>query len=338
MPKPNKLSRYCMSNEAELSDAWIIGFPRGEAFIAKYQETLKFDDEFFAAIAEAFHSEKLSKPFVDIEHDFGRSMGDIVDYDIRADGMYFKVALTAEGEGLVKNNGYKYVSPAWGTVIDTDGNEWMKLHTISFTNYPAFEGLLPTLQSQLYAASNADVEMIVVKLNKKGESNMDLTKILSLSKDASDDSIYSAVVELSKKADESAAKVLELAKTLTDAESKKLEAENKAIELGKKLIDIEKKTLSAEADAFLKTNIELGKIHPATQDIWRERYVLNAEAVKKEMELIPAKEGGQLSANGAPASKVDAKDESIMLNAGLDPKNAEDVKIFLASKQNIKGE
>lgn len=168
---------------------------------------------------------------------------------------------------------------------------------------------------------------------------MDLTKVtsfLGLNKDADADSIYAATYALSKKVQESEAKVLELNTKLTDTETKKTEAENKAIELGKKLTEIENEKLGAEATEFLKTNIELGKIHPATQDIWRSRFLANKQATLDEMALIPAKDGQQLSGN-APAGNVSPEDSAAMVWAGLNPKDAEDVAIFTASKNTIRG-
>lgn len=333
--------RYILSQTGKLAkDAWIKAFPRGKAYIQKYDTTLTFDDKFFASIAEAFNSDKLSKPFIDIDHDFGKSYGELVAYEIRDDGMYFKANLTEDGKALIAERGYKYVSPAWGVTKDTDGNEYVKLHTISFTNAPALEGALPTLQSQLFAASkNNACEFVLASEIITGVKAMDLTKVTSffgLNKDADVDSIYAAAFELSKKVQESEAKVLELNTKLTETETKKTEAENKAIELGKKLTEIENEKLGAEATEFLKTNIELGKIHPATQDIWKGRFMANKQAALDEMELIPAKESFQLSGS-ALAGNVSPEDAAIMLRAELDPKNPEDVAIFTASKNNTRG-
>ena len=333
--------RYILSQTGKLAkDAWIKAFPRGKAYIQKYNTTLNFDDKFFASIAEAFDSDRLSKPFIDIDHDFGKSHGELTAYEIREDGMYFKANLTEEGKALIAERGYNYVSPSWGAAKDTDGNEYVKLHTISFTNTPALEGALPTLQSQLFAASkNNACEFVLASEIITGVKPMELTQVtnlLGLNKDADVDSIYAATFELSKKVQEKEAKVLELNTKLTETETKKTEAENKAIELGKKLTEIETEKLVAEATEFLKANIELGKIHPATQDIWKGRFMTNKQATLDEMELIPEKEGFQLSGN-APAGNVSPEDSAAMVRAGLNPKDAEDVAAFTASKNNTRG-
>ena len=333
--------RFILSQAGRLvENAWIKAFPRGNAYIEKYGTTLIFDDKFFASIAEAFDSDKLSKPFIDIDHDFGKSYGELTAYEIRDDGMYFRANLTEEGKKLIEERGYSYVSPSWGKEKDTDGNEHVKLHTISFTNCPALEGALPTLQAQLFAFSkNNACEFVLASEIITGVKTMDLTKVtsfLGLNKDADADSIYAATYALSKKVQESEAKVLELNTKLTDTETKKTEAENKAIELGKKLTEIENEKLGAEATEFLKTNIELGKIHPATQDIWKGRFMTNKQAALDEMALIPAKEGQQLSGNAA-VGNVSPEDSDAMVRAGLNPKDAEDVAMFTASKNATRG-
>lgn len=340
MPSGFDDKRFMLSVENQnATDGWVLCFPRGDYYFDKYRKTIKFDDSFFDKIASAFKSEKLSKPFVDVDHDFGRSMGDIVDYKIDERGMSFKLALTDEGEELLKKGHYKYISPSWGGVKDTDGNGYTKLLTISFTNLPAFEGNLPTLQSQLFAASNsADFELILVEKKQRGDVHMyELTKHLGLSNEASEDAIYSAVMELSKKVEAAESEVKTLTAKVAEKESELKSAQDKAIELGNELNAITLSKLESEADVFLKENIELGKIHPATQEIWKARYIKDAQAAKDEMSLIPAKDGAQLSNSGAGVTGASEEEIMAMTKAQLDPKDPEDVKIYRARKRELGG-
>jgi len=81
-------------------------FPRGKHFIEKYNETVDFNDEFFASIADAFNSPTLARPYIDKDHEMNESYGDILEPVVQEDGMYFKVLYNDDGINMIKNNRY----------------------------------------------------------------------------------------------------------------------------------------------------------------------------------------------------------------------------------------
>ncbi len=99
-------------------------FPKGKYYIEKYKKDVEFNDMFFSDIANAFSSEGLSKPKIDKDHEFKTSFGDIDNYEIKEDGMYFKIKLNPKGVELVKSREYNYISPAWGRTKDTGNKEY----------------------------------------------------------------------------------------------------------------------------------------------------------------------------------------------------------------------
>jgi phage I-like protein len=328
----------------------ILVFPTGKFYFSKYDEEIDFNKEFFQQIALAFNSPELSRPFIDKDHSFAESFGDILSYEMKSDGMYFIIKLNSKGIELVKNHEYRYISPTWGKIIDNHRNEYTKLIAISLTNIPAFEGILPELKNQLKLSKENQNFSIV---RSKKEVIMELFILANefgLSKDASAESVLMMIKKL--KAD------FELSnKTNIELTTKLDKAEKQAIELGGKLKEIEVFALSREADEKIKEWLTDGQIVAATQDIVKNRYIRNRDETLKEMALIPKRSFGQQSVGSAvPASEfsefeadlkilgltaeeLKAKMLSQRYNANgisdggqaiYDIKNKEDIKIFIA--------
>lgn len=152
---------------------------------------------------------------------------------------------------------------------------------------------------------------------------MELEKLateLSLSKDSSIEIILEAVSKL---------------------KAEKTEAENKAIELSKQITEAQTEKLNVEAKDFVKKQIELGKMHPAIQDIVLSRYVKDKETVIAEYDLIPEalskKEAKKIDSDVQLTKEEEARAEK----AGFDLSKDEDykaaVKHIKAAKQRMGG-
>lgn len=299
-------------------------FPRGTYYIQKYGKDVEFNDEFFNQIATAFSSQKLSKPKIDKDHEFKTSFGDLNSYDIKNDGMYFKIKLNPKGVELVKNREYNYISPAWGKTKDLTKSEFPnRLLAVSLVNFPALEGALPELQDQL-RLSNFEIVQEKVKKGAKMELYI-LAQELGLNSEASLEAVHGEVKALKTKVSGYETENNEL-------KIKVKSAEDTAIKLSQELKEAKDVELKKEAFESVRKWVELGKVHPAIQEIVIERYCLNKEAVQKEMDLIPEKVYTGLKAANSETTGIDPEVSAKMLKAGLDPKNKEDVEIFMSVK------
>jgi len=297
-----------------INDQIIKVFPSGKHFIEKLNRELNFDQAFFTDIQSAFSSNTLSKPIIDKDHGLRRgqseSFGDIKELINRADGQYAKIKLNKSGVELVKNGSYRYISPDWSGTTDTQGNKFKaKLNAISLTNYPALEGALPDLQSQVQLSKgNSNINIVKIK---NGGIDMELTKLNEIFSLSGNDSL-DIIVE----------KVTELQKSRT-------EAENKAIELSKELTAIKSEGLKKEAEIFIKEQVQLEKMHPAIQDIVMNRYVLDKESVIAEYALIPGKTVKiQNTRSPLDNTQLSKEDLEIAKKAGYDLSNADDYRQF----------
>jgi hypothetical protein len=319
---------YLFANEKILAgeqEQWINAFPRGVFWVEKYGKDFDFNDEFFSQIANAFDSQYLSKPKIDKDHEFKSSYGSLLKYRINNNGMQFLTKLTPKGSQLVSDEEYCYISPAWGKTKDTRKNIYPnRLMALSLVNFPALEGELGSIKEERYAASKFDI--ITIKPTKKKEAKMELyvlAKELGLNSEASVDAIYSEVLVLKSK-------VSGYETENTELKNKCKTAEDTAIKLSKELKDQKDAELKKEAFEYVRKCIELGKVHPAIQDIVIDRYVLNKESVTKEMDLIPEKTyTGKKAANGGEG-ELNPETKTKMLKAGLDPENKEDVSVALS--------
>lgn len=310
--------------QATENEQTIKVFPRGTYFIQKYGKDVQFDDKFFGEISTAFSSKGLSKPKIDKDHEFKTSFGDILQPEIKSDGMYFKIKLNPKGVELVKNREYNYISPAWGRTKGVGQDEYPnRLLAVSLVNFPALEGALPSLQDQLRLSK---FEMVQEKKSKEAKMELYvLANELGLNSEASLEVVHGEVKALKAKVTGYETETVEL-KTKLSA------AEDTAIKLSQEIKEIKDAELKKEAFDSVRKWIELGKVHPAIQDIVIERYCLNKEATQKEMDMIPEKVYEGQKASNTDVSGIDPEISVKMLKAGLDPKNKEDVEIFMSVK------
>ena len=289
-------------------------FPKGKYYIEKYKKEVDFNDVFFGDIATAFSSERLSKPKIDKDHEFKTSYGDIQEYQIKNDGMYFKIKLNQKGIDLVKNGEYNYISPAWARTKDTGNQEFPnRLLAVSLVNFPALEGALPSLQEQLRLSK---FEIITKK--KEEATKMEifvLANELGLNSEASVEAVHKEIIAL-KKSNE-------------DYKLKSETAETTAMKLSQEIKELKETELKKEAFESVRKWIELGKIYPAVQDIVIGRYILNKEATIKEMEMIPDNIYTGQRSNNTDTTGLSKEISDKMVVAGLDPKSKEDIEIAL---------
>lgn len=318
---------------------WIKIFPKGSQFIEKYNKEFDFGNiEFTKEMERAFNSKTLSKPVIDKDHGFTKgdtkSYGKIHELKEDENWSYALVSLNKEGEQLVADEVYSYISPFCRPVKDTKQNFFpVKLTTLSLTNYPALEGALPDLQSQLAF----DKEWVAQELGKnktKGGPDMDLT-MLAMTLNLSKESAIETIIETVKK--------LQLDKA---------EAEKEVIKLTNEIALDKKNKLESEGREFIKEQIRLGKMgcSEIVQKIELSNYIANPEERKEYFKAIPEKTFAIINPNGAIVDSqipvidgiaLSKEDVEKMKEFDYDPKNPEDVKAYkthyLDKKQKTKG-
>lgn len=270
------LSRYIeLQSPKPITEAQeILVFPAGKHWIAHKNKYLEFNQKFFNSIAEAFDSDKLSKPFIDTDHEYKESLGDILSYRISPEGMYFEIKLNELGIRAVKDHRYKYISPAWGVVVDTEKKTHENcMATISFTNFPALLGTLPTLQEQIQLSRNGD---------KKKMELTRIAKLLELQAEASPEAIAMAIEAMK-------ISVEQLTAALTELEGKAAEQDEVIDEQNRELTKIKQEKLEAEAEKVIKEAVELGQINPNEKLVtWKKKqYIEDPEKIKLELSMIP---------------------------------------------------
>jgi phage I-like protein len=320
-------------------EQWIKIFPLGKVFIEKYNEEKDINDEFINEMLSAFKDEKLSKPKIDAEHDFGISYGDILQLEKREDGLYAKVLVNDLFYDAIKNRHYTYISPAFGQRTGVDKTVYPNaLSAISLVNYPALEGSIGDLQSQIkfnkFMEVNMNFEQQLELLNAKV---MEIEKVQLSKGQAIDNTIVKETFELAKQA---ISKISELEKTNKDVNDKLLVKESE-LKLSKDALDgINKKALEVEADKIVKQAIEDGQIHPALLDKKVKDYILNKDSVLDELKVIPKiPKEKQKTFSGQDLSRLSDDDYKVIDALKLDrndPKVMEKVTSILKNEE--KGE
>lgn len=310
------------------SEQKILAFPRGKYFVEGINETLTFDDKFFNDIISNFKNQTLSKPFVDKRHEFGESFGDINGFEITPAGLMAIVKLNKKGIELIKDNVFKYISPAFSKMKDSVGNVLNNvLNTLSLTNVPALNGAMPTIQSQVALSVNEIKDIKILKENNNG-GNMEnlvlLTKFLGLVPESNENVILEKVTNITFERDNLKTKIIELekGKDLSDKEVIRLSSELNKIELAKK---------QENAEKTIMLGITEGKIQPAQKEVMIQLYLEKPELVKTLLDKVPAKQTSQKSVNdNSNNSNMEITDEDrfVMLERGMDINKPEDVKFY----------
>ncbi len=314
----------------------VLTLPRGKFYIEKYDTYIEFGDKLFNDIINNFKNPKLSKPFIDRNHEYKESYGDIVDMEIGEEGLYTYWTLNNRGIELIKTGTYKYISPSIENVKDLDGNLCRNvLISITLTNVPALLGALPTLQEQ-----------IQLSRNKEGGRTMGFELIkteLGLDVNVNESVVLNRVKELKTELEKMKEMKMEMETVLkekVELEKKLKETEKTLTELNAELQNIKQESLKREAEETIKKAIELGQYHPKLYDLKVEQYMKDKETVKKELEILPkTKDEGRKTKTDKEDTNIQLYDDEreAMLEFGLDPKDKESVKIFRAEfKKNKK--
>lgn len=285
----------------------LLIFPRGKYFVEKYQKWFIFDDVFFKKIMTAFSN--LPKPFIDIEHEEKESYGEIIELNIKPEGLFGKIELTEDGEKLLKQKVFRYISPAWGNITDNNGVFYeCYLDSISLTNTPA-------LLSQKKIQEQ-------IKFKRIG-GNMEFNKILL--NQITDDAIKSLVNQLISQGEKLEEIIASLEKEknelLLRVEELEKENEAKAEEIKK----METEQLEREADAFIKNQMEDGKLLAKHSDYWRKQYLLNKQEVIQYFENVEKNNDVVVKQNYS----LSQEDIAVMKSLGMDIDKEEDVKFYL---------
>jgi len=255
----------------------LLVFPKGKFYFEKYQEWFTFDDEFFDEIIKSFKSEILPRPFVDINHRQDESYGEVVDYELTEDGLYFFIKFNKKGLDLLKEGEYRYISPSFGSITATDGTffKWY-CDSISLTNIPAFLNAIKKIQSQitlkkggamkkiydflktkykLTAETDQAVEDLVLKLLEEGQAKEEIIKSLE------------AKLEILKKEVEETRQKEEVAKQEVEASKKELAR-------------IKDEIKNKEVDDFLLNLVKDKKIDASQTSFWRDLALQDFQKVK----------------------------------------------------------
>lgn len=310
---------------------WVQIFPRGKVYIEHYDETLNCNDEFYKQMMIAFESKTLHKPFIDVNHEFKESYGSIDYLEIREKGLFAAITLNENGVKAIKNNEYKYISPAFGNVTDNKGNKYENaLIAVTLTNIPALQGTLPTLQEQLKLSGQLDDIKILSfeKPHKNGGKTMKkLANFFGLNAEASEDSIIN---EAEKKIQTLEVRASKAEKSLEAVKLERDTAVNELEKASEKLKAIELEAHEKEKKAFFDSVREEGKVEIKELEMWENHYDENKDFVIKVLSARTAKpKGQQTTTSGGDSKKLTAEDEAIMLDRGMDPDNPEDAKKYL---------
>lgn len=152
----------------------------------------------------------------------------------------------------------------------------------------------------------------------------EILKTLQLNENASETAAINEIVKLKAENETSKKSVAELSDKLKSSE-------NARLELSAEIQKMNSEKLASEAKAVITQAVKSGKIHPSVADIYENRYLTGKEDVIKELSLIPENWSVQLTANNPDNSELNDKQSALMIEAGLNPKDAEDVKIFKAT-------
>ncbi len=311
-------------------------FPRGKVYIEKYDEWKECDDAFFDELIKNFNDPSLSKPKIDKDHDFGISHGDIIDLEKTDKGLFANVYINDLFYDAVINRHYNYISPAFGERTGTDGVKHNTvLNAASLVNYPALEGTIGDVQSQmlffrklLKEGDYMEFEKRLAEIEGKlSAMTLDKTGDIGLSKE-----ILGMAKEINSELLKTNNTVIELNKSVEDGK-KELSKVNDELTAKKEELNVIKTAeLKKEAEAVVKQAIEDGQFHVALFDKKVKDYILDKNNVLDEIKVLPKipKKGQQSFSGGQEMSRMSEEECKMFEELGLDPK---DEKVFAAYKK-----
>lgn len=314
----------------------ILVFPRGRHYVQSrnYTGWIEFNDKFYKQIAANFNDPALFKPYIDKDHEKKESYGDIPDYRIAEEGMYFGVKLNNIGVDKVKNREYRYVSPTFGDTKDTKAKEHIGwLATISLVNTPALMGLIPTLQEQLELSLNLtkkENKVVNMELQFLGKQ---LGKYIELQGEVSPEAIMQALPDILKMLEELTAKVQELTGANKDQQAEIAKQQEAMTAMSKDFKTLNDEKLTKEWDELSKKAIEGGM--PCSEkyvELKKEEFFKSPDKVKTELAFFnnPDNSGTQLSLNGSTGlMELSKEDKELMDSTGWDSDDPKQRKTWL---------
>ena len=308
----------------------ILVFPRGKHWIEQYKEWLNYDDKFFENVAKNFSDPALNKPYIDVDHDYAESRGEVLNYEINDEGMFWLIRLNEVGRELVKKGLYKYISPSFGDVTDTTKKEhedWMV--TISLTNNPAFLGVIPALQEQMQLSRKSENGG---KRNMRNElAFKKLGQFVELQGEYDPAVVETALPEIVALIEKLNEQIIALKGDVAAGEAVVEENAQAMATLSKEYKTIKDAQLSTEWDGVIKSAIKGG--YPVSEDVIelkRKDFFENPEKVKKELSYFKSVEGEQQSSNThSNNTELSADDKFIMDSTGWDRGDPKAVKEWI---------
>jgi len=300
----------------------ILIFPRGRFFVEKYQEWFNFDDLFFEKIIDTFYNSNLPRPFLDIDHEQGKSYGEIKELLVEDDGLYGIIELTEEGKKLLKDNAYRYISPSWGEIVDNRGKKWeFYLNSVSFTNIPALLQGQQKLQEQLKLTN-----FIFFKEAKKMKKiNYELSQI-------TDDAVKKLVEDLITQGEAKEEIINSLQKQLDLLKEELVKAQQEAEKAKQEVAAIKEEALNREAEDFVEKQLNQKKIQISVADYWKKQYKLNKDDVIKYFEAINSVENEKEVVKLSNKYNLTNEDIIVMKSLQLDLNNAGDIEFYIKHK------
>jgi hypothetical protein len=302
----------------------ILIFPRGKFYIEKYGDWITFDDSFFSEISDAYESDALRKPFIDKNHELEESYGELSNPSVEDDGMYFECILNETGIELIQNRIYTSISPTFGELTDTTGKKWNNcLISVSLTNIPALQNNYPDLASQFSLMAEKGYKTFNIKELKM--KNLEITRKLELTPEASDDAILMAIQKL---IDEGA--TLE---ELASAKEKMIETLSAKIdELTKEkdeaIAQVEEMKAESEKKEFESYFVDALKgevILPVEKDKYFEFFKKDREFCIDTMKKLSIKKNVGFTIHD---SAISEEDKNIMISLKMDPSDKKDLELY----------
>jgi hypothetical protein len=321
--KPEDVRQFSLSNELKpTSDLQTIQiFPKKKVFVDKYNEWILFNDKFFDEVIQNFENPKLFKPFIDKDHSLQEKFADIVRLFKNETGLFAEIQLNDLGIDAIKNNKYSYISPEWGSRINTD-KELCKnvLWAVTLTNIPALEGELPRLQDQIKLTKGVKMDYREKLASLEGRLQLSNRKLQG--EEAAD--VPGAVIA------ELVAMTRELLGKMEEAIGAKEQAEEIAMTANEELNTIKNEQLSKEKEEFFTKALKSGQIEPKEKEMLYNQYDASPDFVRKFVLSRDKKEERQLS---APKTNDDnftlsKEDKEIAEGAGYDVSTSEGLKKF----------
>lgn len=311
--------------------------PIGSFYVSKYGETIEFTREKLKEIEQNLNNPALFQPFVDKNHEYQESFADITGGELKEDGLYTNWKLNDKGIELIKNNSYRYISPTISEITDTNGKKYNNvLVAVTLTNIPALLGNLPKLQNQMEFSLQERLKILIPKQEDRTKMK-NICLELGLNPEASELTVLNTLKSKMVELEAEKKKCVQMADDVMTLQKQKDEAIKQLIEIQEKLNALEKGAVEKEADEFTTELLECNLIHSKQADFWKAEFISNKAKTIKAFEGIERQKKEVISQSSNVISNVElsAQDIKRMKIAGLDEKSADDVSIYLKTKNML---